>query len=127
MNRQSNIGISGVLERLNSLTMMVHEISSTQNEDGIKLGKFIQAEHGKMLQRASKLFDSVPVCLTCMRIYRFLSDVYTRIEEDVEKDEKSQKRHGTTIFLGLDPKINDKVLQIVKRQLERNQKEKRTQ
>jgi len=39
-----------------------------------------------MLQQANsnKLFENVPVCINCMRLYQFLFELYSRIEDAAE-------------------------------------------
>ena len=86
------------------------------------LARFLQAENSKMLHQASmKLFDSVPVCLNCMRVYNFLNELYTRLEENIERKEEDSRKARNTIFVGLDPKLNDKVIGTIRRQLERRE------
>lgn len=65
------------------------------------------------------LFEQATVCTNCMRIYKFLSDLYSRIEEQIELDdlnEDSLKRSKSNVFMGLDPRLSEKVLKILKRQ-----------
>jgi hypothetical protein len=53
-----------------------------------------------------------------MRIYQFQSEFYTRFEEALEninKTEPATQRFKNTVFLGLDPRLNDKVIAILKR------------
>lgn len=60
--------------------------------------------------------------MNCMRIYQFLNELYTKIEEMIEKEgEKVQEesRLKNSIFMGLDPKLNEKVIAILKRHLSR--------
>jgi hypothetical protein len=88
-----------------------------------------------MLQQANsnKLFENVPVCINCMRLYQFLFELYSRIEDaaemknmDLNKQEPSSTRYKNTMFLGLDPKLNEKVIAILKRQLDRMSKLQKT-
>jgi hypothetical protein len=64
------------------------------------------------------LFEKVPICAYCMRIYQFLAEFYTRFEdalENINKVDAPTYRFKNTVFLGLDPKLNDKVIAILKR------------
>lgn len=75
------------------------------------------------------MFEKVPVCGYCMRIYQFLNEFYARFEETLEnirKPDPPTQRFKNTIFLGLDPKLNDKVIAILKRQLDRMSKLQKT-
>lgn len=56
-----------------------------------------------MMQYArTKLFENVPVCVNCMRIYQFLSDVYSKLDENARNVDGKNP-----IFMGIDTKIND--------------------
>jgi hypothetical protein len=59
-----------------------------------------------------------------MRIYQFLNELYTKMEEMIEKELDKDKaleenRLKNSIFMGLDPKLNEKVIAILKRHLSR--------
>ena len=92
--------------------MLMELTSPDSNHD---LAKLIQAEHALMLNQSStKLFDRIPVCHNCFKIYSFMSDVYIRLEENLEKkDMEMVRRQKNSIFMGLDPALNEKVIQIM--------------
>lgn len=60
--------------------------------------------------------------MNCMRIYQFLNELYTKVEEGTKKEGENVKEENklkNSIFMGLDPKLNDKVIAILKRHLTR--------
>ena len=60
------------------------------------------------------------MCVSCMRIYQFIADVYSKL------DENARNVYGKNpIFMGIDTKINDQVIAKIKRQLDRLHKVKR--
>jgi len=106
-----------VLQKIGILSQMISDFSADSEE----LLKFSRAENAALLHKAtkSKLFETVPVCLNCMRIYLILSDLYTKLEESSEDQPIMQKN---IMFLGLDERLNEKVQSMLKRQVERSRK-----
>ena len=92
-------------------------------QDSGELNNFFAAEFQLQLQHyGNKLLEGVTVCINCMRIYQFLNELYTKMEEIIEKElDKAQddNRLKNSIFMGLDPKLNEKVIAILKRHLSR--------
>lgn len=48
-----------------------------------------------------RLFEGANVCLTCARVYRFMTDLYALIEGDLDK--------VNVWVIGMNPAINPKV------------------
>ena len=75
------LGVRGLYERLELLHKILEAITQEQG-----LIRFLLIESKAQLlamESMDKLFESASVCLTCARVYRFLSDIYSLIEDDL--------------------------------------------
>lgn len=78
-------GIQQTFIKMQKLTTMIQDL---MREGDTELNNFFQAEFQLILQHhGQKLLDGVTVCMNCMRIYQFLNELYTKMEESIKKKE----------------------------------------